>query len=149
MMRILLLAVAALLASCSSTPLLAPHKIDIQQGNYVTQEMVSKLRPGMTPSQVRFLLGTPLVTDAFHASRWDYFYRLDKGGQLAEQRKLAVIFEEDKLVRVEGDVVAASARPATDKAVEPPAKRQPDEAEQEPPEQQKGFFRRMIERFGW
>lgn len=148
-MHILLLAAAVLLASCSSTSVLAPHKIDVQQGNYVTQEMVSKLRPGMTRSQVRFLLGTPLVADAFHTNRWDYFYRLDKGGQVAEQRKLAVIFEEDKLARVEGDVVAAPARPATDKGVELPAKKQPDEAEKEQPKQEKGFFRRMIDKLGF
>lgn len=105
-MRAIILLISALLASCSSFSL-APHKIDIQQGNYVTQEMVSKLKPGMTKSQVRFILGSPLLTDAFHASRWDYVYRLEKEGKVTEERKLAVYFEDDKLKRIEGDVVPA------------------------------------------
>ena len=58
---------ALLLAACGP---LAPYRIDIQQGNYVTQEMVSQLRSGMTKEQVRYLLGTPLMTDIFHADRW-------------------------------------------------------------------------------
>ena len=73
-MRILFLLVL-LLAGCSYIPMLPglkPHKIDIQQGNYVTQDMVSKVKPGMSRSQVRFALGTPLVADQFHPDRWDY-----------------------------------------------------------------------------
>ena len=62
-----------LLSGCSYIPTL-PYKIDIQQGNVVTEEMVEKLKPGMSRSQVRFVLGTPLITDVFHADRWDYFY---------------------------------------------------------------------------
>lgn len=105
-MRAIILLVSALLASCSSFSL-APHKIDIQQGNYVTQDMVSKLKPGMTKSQVRFVLGSPLIADAFHASRWDYVYRLEKGGKITEERKLTVYFEDDKLKTIEGDVIPA------------------------------------------
>lgn len=105
-MRAKILLFAAFLAACSSFSL-APHKIEIQQGNYVTQDMVSKLKPGMTRSQVRFILGSPLIADAFHGSRWDYVYRLEKDGKLAEERKLAVYFEDDKLKRIEGDVVPA------------------------------------------
>jgi outer membrane protein assembly factor BamE len=74
----------------------------------VSQEAVTQLRRGMTKEQVRFLLGTPLVTDIFHADRWDYVYRLDKPGQELRKRRLAVFFEGDRLVRVEGDVVAAA-----------------------------------------
>ena len=88
---------------------LNPHKIDIQQGNAIDQEMVSKLKPGMTRSQVRFILGTPLVDDAFHPNRWDYVYRYIKGGTLTEQRRITVLFENDKLKSVDGDVVAAKA----------------------------------------
>ena len=64
----------ALLAGCQTVTLpgLSAHKIDIQQGNYVTQDMVAKLKPGMTRSQVRFALGTPLIADPFHPDRWDY-----------------------------------------------------------------------------
>ena len=56
-----------------------PYRIDIRQGNYVTQEMVSQLKPGMSRDQVRFVLGTPLVTDVFHTDRWDYIYRFRPG----------------------------------------------------------------------
>src|SRR5215475_3026894 len=65
-------------------PTLTPYRMDVQQGNVVTQEMVEKLKPGMTPSQVRFILGTPLVVDAFHKDRWDYVYRFTRGGNLQE-----------------------------------------------------------------
>ena len=107
-MRILFLLVL-LLAGCSYIPMLPglkPHKIDIQQGNYVTQDMVSKVKPGMSRSQVRFALGTPLVADAFHPDRWDYVYVLQKAGRVTEQRRIVVVFKEDKLERIEGDVTA-------------------------------------------
>ncbi len=106
------------LAGCKDVPMLpgvGPHKIDIQQGNAVTQEMVAKLQPGMTRSQVRFVLGTPLLVDPFRADRWDYFYSYAKRGEVVEQRKLAVFFKDDKLVRLEGDVIPA--KPAAAKAV--------------------------------
>lgn len=104
-------------------PGLSPHKIDIQQGNYVTQDMVDKLKPGMSKSQVRFALGTPLVIDAFHVDRWDYVYVLQKKGRVVEQRRLFVVFQDDKLARVEGDVVPAKAITAPDAsgAAEKPA----------------------------
>lgn len=110
-MRLLLIICALLVAGCTRVPLLsvfAPHKIDIQQGNYITQDMVAKLKPGMTRSQVRFLLGTPLITDPFHADRWDYVYVMQKGGEITEFRRMILLFQEDKLSRIEGDVVAAS-----------------------------------------
>jgi outer membrane protein assembly factor BamE len=88
-------------------PGLHAYKIDIQQGNYVTQDMVAKLKPGMTKSQVKFALGTPLVTDVFHPERWDYVYVLNKKGKLIEQRRIIVVFQDDKLLRLEGDVVPA------------------------------------------
>jgi len=99
-MRFILLLLSLLLAGC----MLAPHKIDIQQGNYVDQEMVSKLKPDMTRSQVRFILGTPLVADIFHANRWDYVYLTGKAGDVRSERKITVVFEGDKLRRIDGDV---------------------------------------------
>ena len=99
-----------LLASCSSVsvPYLKPYRIEIQQGNFVSQEMVSQLKPGMSKDQVRFVLGTPLLTDAFHADRWDYVYRRQRvNSDVLEHRKIAVFFEDGKLKRVEGDVEAA------------------------------------------
>jgi len=105
MLRALVVVLCLLLAACGW---LAPYRIDIQQGNFVSQEMVRQLRRGMTKDQVKFLLGTPLITDIFHADRWDYVYFLDRPGEERRQRRLAVFFEGDKLVRVEGDVVAAN-----------------------------------------
>lgn len=107
-----LCAVLPLLAACSGSggSWLTPHRIDIRQGNLVTQEMVSSLKPGLTKDQVRFMLGTPLVADIFHADRWDYVYRFVPGRHPAgvEQRHLAVFFQDGRLVRVEGDVIAAA-----------------------------------------
>lgn len=89
------------LAGCSSVPSLL-YKIEIQQGNVITQEMVDKLKPGMTRSQVRFVLGSPMISDIFHSHRWDYVYRLEQRGRLMEQRQLTVFFEGDEVVRTEG-----------------------------------------------
>jgi outer membrane protein assembly factor BamE len=114
-MRVLfLLLVAAMLAGCTNpVNWVKPYRIEIQQGNFVTQEMVAQLKPGMTREQVRFALGTPLVTDIFHADRWDYVFRRQRENSThLEERRLTVFFEGDKLARVEGDVVPAEASPA-------------------------------------
>ena len=107
----LALAVLFALAACSYVPAVTPYRIDIQQGNYITQEMVSQLKPGMSREQVRFVLGTPLLADIFHADRWDYVYYRDPRVGAREQRRIAVFFSDDKLVRVEGDVKPAAAAP--------------------------------------
>lgn len=104
-----LLITAALYASliltgCSAISIPGAYKIDIQQGNVITQEMVEKLKPGMSKSQVRFALGTPLLIDVFHQDRWDYLYSIQKGGQERQQRRLALFFENDQLARIEGDI---------------------------------------------
>lgn len=103
-----LLSVACLpaaLAACAGNPL-APYRMEIQQGNYVTQEMVAQLRPGMTKEQVRFALGTPLINDVFHEDRWDYFFMRRRGRNAPlEQRLLTVMFDKDgRLLRLEGDI---------------------------------------------
>ena len=102
-MRKLVVLLALYLAGCSWSAL-SPYKVDIQQGNYVDQEMVSKLRPGMSKSQVRFALGSPLIADAFHQDRWDYVFRQQKGGGVAEQRLVTAVFDGDRLVRLDGNV---------------------------------------------
>src|SRR5450759_2270398 len=94
-----LAAIAALfLVSCGSArlpmPGITPYRIEIQQGNFVSQEMVSQLKLGMSKDQVRFVLGTPLISDSFHADRWDYVFRRQRANSRElEQRKLAVFFE--------------------------------------------------------
>jgi len=79
------------------------YRQDIQQGNVVTQEMVDKLQPGMSKSQVRFALGTPMLVDSFHLNRWDYLYTFTAGWGETEQKQLTLYFEADRLVKLEGD----------------------------------------------
>ena len=122
---------AALLPGCKSAdmpsvPGVTPYRMVIQQGNFISQEMVAQLKPGMTKEQVRFVLGTPLVTDIFHADRWDYvFYREQPGGK-REQRNLSVIFEKDRLARVIGDLMPPEGQAPQaggfDSQFKPPAK---------------------------
>ncbi len=101
------------LAACSNVQMpdvasaITPYRIDIRQGNYITQDMVAQLKPGMTRDQVRFVLGTPLVADIFHADRWDYIYSFKPGRGEVQLRRFAVFFADGKLVRVAGDVVGA------------------------------------------
>lgn len=90
--------IATLLATGCSV-----YKLDVPQGNVVTQEMVDMLRPGMSKRQVAFLLGTPLVTDPFHQSRWDYVYSFRPGRGEPKLRHFAVFFQDGKLVRTEGN----------------------------------------------
>ena len=100
-----------LLASCGSLrlPEIKPYRMEIQQGNFVSQDMVSQLKPGMTKDQVRFVLGTPLITDSFHADRWDYVFRRQMANSTElEHRRIAVFFEDGKLKRVAGDVTPAA-----------------------------------------
>lgn len=134
------------LAACSFTNPLQPYKIDVQQGNVVTQEMVSKLKVGMTKSQVRYVLGTPLLMDIFHANRWDYVYRYVKAGRLTEERRLTLFFDGDKLQRVTGDVVPAS----PDKAPEADKADAAAHSISEPaaPAKEKGFFGKILDKVG-
>ena len=89
---------------------LAPYRIEVQQGNFISQEMIVQLKLGMSRDQVRFILGTPLVSDIFHADRWDYTYRRKRANSPElEHRSITVFFEDHKLKRIEGDVAAAGA----------------------------------------
>lgn len=112
--KIILLTLTMMLASCGdfSVPLLTPYKMDIRQGNYVTVEMRDKLKVGMSRAQVRFVLGTPMVSDAFHANRWDYVYRLEQERELVEQQRLTLYFEGDNLVRIDDSHFQPKAGPA-------------------------------------
>ena len=91
-----------LLAGCAEFP--GVYKIDVPQGNIITQEMVDQLRPGMTQSQVRYVMGTPLITDSFNKNRWDYLYRLTKGDGTITQERITLQFNEaGKLEALSGD----------------------------------------------
>ena len=123
---------AALIAGC-----FRPFQIEVQQGNYLTQEVVAQLRPGMTRDQVRFLLGTPLVIDPFRTDRWDYVYtRQPANSARVESRRLSVFFKDDGLSRVDGDISSAAAKESVDASVQstPQPEAQSEVRPQVPPE---------------
>ena len=119
---------AALLAACASQPanvapveasqgaqtititkaqkflwFFSPYRPTIQQGNFVSKEMLAQLKPGMSKDQVKFLLGTPLMADPFHAHRWDFPFRLAKGnGELTTSTVVVYFDKDDKVERFEG-----------------------------------------------
>ncbi|MCU6502500.1 outer membrane protein assembly factor BamE [Rugamonas sp. A1-17] len=98
----------------------SPYRPDIQQGNFVSEEMLSQLKTGMTREQVRFIFGTALLTDPFHADRWDYAFRMAKGNGEITTSRVIVFFDKDgKVARWEGgnlptekDYIARIAGPA-------------------------------------
>lgn len=102
------LLLAGTLAACGSVDRTGrafwqPYRPNVQQGNWITQQQVALLRPGMTREQVRFALGTPTLTPLFHAERWEYPYFLKPGYGDIQERRFTVYFENDLLVRWEGD----------------------------------------------
>jgi outer membrane protein assembly factor BamE len=108
-MRYPILLLALLCASCGTAlPSVKPYKLDVQQGNVVTSKMLLQLRPGMTQSQVRFIMGTPLIQDSFHGKRWDYVYQMRENGKITEQRRVILDFEKDVLKTVRGDVIPST-----------------------------------------
>ncbi len=145
------------LAACSTVPrIVNEYRIDVQQGNVLSQEMVSQLRPGLTKDQVRFILGTPVLMDMFHANRWDYFYWLKKGNSgEVETRRFSVFFDADgKLQRVAGDVTAV--QPTDAAAVSETKNREidlgslpADGSTVLPPADGPGFFGSIIESVGF
>jgi outer membrane protein assembly factor BamE len=109
-MRIFLLVLSLLVTACSpSLPSIKPYKMPIQQGNLVSSKMMMQLKPGMTKTQVRFVMGTPLINDSFHKDQWDYFYQMEKDGAIIEKRRVILMFEKDLLAKVKGDVIPANA----------------------------------------
>src|SRR5579864_544173 len=107
--------VAMFLAACAAADRYTPswrslgvYKIDINQGNYLSQDTVDKLKVGMTQPQVKQLLGTPLVTSPFRADRWDYVYEFSRLGQVVEHRNFTVYFADGKVTRWEGDKMPES-----------------------------------------
>lgn len=156
--RLLLIAASsALITACTYKPgFINEYKIDIQQGNVLTQEMVSQLKPGQTRDQVRFLLGTPLVADVFHQQRWDYVYSYRNGqtGKV-ESRKFTTFFDnEGRLERVGGDVVVGEAAeltaPVNKNRLVDLGSLSPEAASQPlPPREEPGYFRRFMDMLGF
>ena len=113
------------------------HKIDVQQGNVVTQQMVAQLRLGMNKKKVRFVMGTPIIQDTFHSNRWDYVYTFHKGGSRTDERHLiTAIFNDDgKLTNLEGNITPAMGRLVVDK--------HQDTSVQVPDEYEKGLLSKL------
>ena len=105
------LAAVLSLSACSTDKIPGVYRIDIQQGNNVSQEMINKLEPGMTKNQVAYVMGTPLLIDTFHPNRWDYIYSYQPGGEEREQRRITLYFDdEEKLTHIEGDTRIVASR---------------------------------------
>ena len=105
-----MLAVATALAGCSALPslpsmtaggnllgVITPYRMDIVQGNVVTREQAAQIKPGMTRTQVRDILGSPMLTDVFHADRWDYVFTIVRPGTEPQRRSIVATFKGDQL----------------------------------------------------
>ena len=94
------------LSGCAVERYFLEYRINVQQGNLVEQKQIAQLRPGMTRDQVRYVLGTPLLQDPFHANRWDYVYRYEDGatGQITMRNIFMYFNAAGQLERVGGDV---------------------------------------------
>lgn len=114
----ILIVTALMISSCAGnqgwTFFPGVHKISVQQGSKITQDMVDKLRPGMTKAQVNYVLGTPLIADTFDQDRWDFHYILKRGDGSEVKEYLSVFFIDGLLDHFEGDFVPS----ATDTASE-------------------------------
>lgn len=100
--------VTQILAGCAVERYFLEYRVNVQQGNLVEQKQIAQLRPGMTRDQVRYVLGTPLLQDPFHANRWDYIYRFEDGvtGQVTMRNIFMYFNPAGQLERVGGDVMA-------------------------------------------
>ncbi len=90
------------LGACSITDWSLVHRIDVQQGNVITQDVINRLEPGMTRRQVQFVAGSPMVADVFHQDRWDYLYHLKTGTGKVTREHVSLYFEDDALVSISG-----------------------------------------------
>lgn len=115
LMRCSVLLVVSTLVACSSisnqtlSGLIKPYKSEVIQGNFVSSEQVAALRVGMSKNQVRYILGTPLLTDVFHAERWDYVFTIERDGVASKTRRLTVYFRGDQLERWDSDPMPSEA----------------------------------------
>ena len=103
MVRALTLVALVLLSGCGvpRIPGITPYRMEIQQGNFLSQEAIIKLKPGMSREEVKLILGTPLLTDIFHGDRWDYVFSRETPDGRKEGRRIAVFFADGKLTRVD------------------------------------------------
>lgn len=82
---------------------ITPYRVEVVQGNVITKEQAALVKPGMNPAQVRDLLGTPLLTDLFHADRWDYVFTIRRQGAEPQLRRVVALFSAEKLLRLDAE----------------------------------------------
>jgi len=82
---------------------ITPYRVEVVQGNVVTREQAARIKTGMSQAQVRDVLGSPLLVDAFHTDRWDYVFTIRRQGAKSQLRRLVLMFDADKLISIEGD----------------------------------------------
>lgn len=112
MSRLIISLFAALcMTACTVSKWGLVHRIDVQQGNVITQDVVNQLKPGMTRRQVQYLAGSPMIVDVFHQDRWDYVYRYTEGYGEPVTEHITLYFENDVLARISGTL-----RPSSDPA---------------------------------
>ena len=109
--RLLIGSLLIVAASCSLPRISIPrvHKITIQQGNVITQEMVDQLKPGMTRTQVAFIMGEPVARNTFNENRWDYIYTVVVPGVFQDEKRLSLYFENEILAYFTGDYAPTGA----------------------------------------
>ena len=119
------------------------YKIDIQQGNVIEQNMLDRLKPGMSKNEVKYIMGTPVLIDPFHNNRWEYIFSLQKGSSVREQRRVTLYFDEDteELTHIKGDIKAADGSRDLNMIVEADAVVVPKSDEEK-----KGFFGRLLDK---
>ena len=122
-MRILIPMIASLclLSGCGISNIKIPklYKVAIQQGNVITQDMVDKLKPGMTRRQVAFVMGEPVVQEPFDDTKWVYLYSIDVPGVFSQESRLILFFDENDLLTViSGDYAPSDATAEEEEAAD-------------------------------
>ena len=105
------------------------YKLSVQQGNVITQEMVDRLKPGMTRNQVEFVMGKPVLGDPFNDDQWVYIYTLEVPDYFNQVFKMVLAFEDDTLATISGDYIPQEADAESDAAADESANETSDETE--------------------
>ena len=131
MMLATVVCASVVLAGCSFKRPRLPrvHKLTVQQGNVINQDMIDKLRPGMTRSQVAFVMGEPVVRNSFNDDRWDYVYTIELPGVYSTTQTVSLYFVDEQLAYFTGDLVPSRVKEAEEAAAEDTAATAAAEAE--------------------
>ncbi len=98
MQKILIMITICWLTACSGLHFPGVYKVPVEQGNIITQEMIDQLKPGMSTSQVEYIMGSPLLKDSFNGSRWDYLYSVKRGDSPRQQHRLSIFFDQEGML---------------------------------------------------